>query len=300
MGKKKKQDVRNLIIKLASEEEEFVSQPFFAPAVAGGKVRVKIGNTPCSFSVGPSDFEGYGIFEPLSYTEAVLDREATLAERQRYLELFPVVRLIATRQVGSCWLAIPASDGDNRFQIEGVIPILLTRDVRGFDVVVTRYDGNAFWFEQVDSRYNPRHADYLRKAFAEEVLAEDLEFSGLSKEHRDAYDLAFSLQNAEQDAEVKKMNAKRDHAEAGEESGSDVARIRRNVAHGGGRLIEYVDLDDIFRVTFTVNGQSFTSAVEKGTLSLVSSGICLNGRDRDFDLASLVGVLRIGMKRGEL
>ena len=38
-------------------------------------------------------------------------------------------------------------------------------------------------------------------------------------------------------------------------------------------------------------GQRHTSAIGKGDLTVISSGICLSGRARDFDLQSLVGVM---------
>jgi hypothetical protein len=41
----------------------------------------------------------------------------------------------------------------------------------------------------------------------------------------------------------------------------------------------------------TSEGLRHTSAVTKTDLTVVSSGICLSGRDRDFDLLSLVGVV---------
>jgi hypothetical protein len=59
-------------------------------------------------------------------------------------------------------------------------------------------------------------------------------------------------------------------------------------------LIEYLERGDSYRVTYRVDGQRFTSSVNKEDLSVQIAGICLSGEDREFDLASLVGVLREG------
>ena len=41
----------------------------------------------------------------------------------------------------------------------------------------------------------------------------------------------------------------------------------------------------------TFDGEYHSSAISKQDLTVISSGICLSGLDRDFDLQSLVGVI---------
>ena len=55
---------------------------------------------------------------------------------------------------------------------------------------------------------------------------------------------------------------------------------------------EFRDRQDHWVVEWTTaDGQRHTSAISKSDLTVISSGICLSGRDRDFDLHSLVGVI---------
>ena len=89
-----KSDVRSLLERLAGEEQAFCEREFFAPAVAGGSVQVRIGGVVCKLHIEPKDFRGFGIFRPASHTHAHLVRTATLAERREYLRLFPLIRLI--------------------------------------------------------------------------------------------------------------------------------------------------------------------------------------------------------------
>ena len=106
-----KPDVDRLLSRLAAEEREFLRREFLAPALQGGTVRVRIGGVVCTIRVEPVDFRGWGVFQPVSHTEATLVRRATLSERRRYLDLFAQVRLIICRRAGDTGFGSAASSG---------------------------------------------------------------------------------------------------------------------------------------------------------------------------------------------
>src|SRR5438445_3545577 len=92
----KSQKVTDALNRLAAAEERFLASEFLAPVIRGGQVQVRIAGVICTLRVRPADFEGWGVFRPASHAKAALWRPAKLAERQRYLELFPLIRLILT------------------------------------------------------------------------------------------------------------------------------------------------------------------------------------------------------------
>lgn len=71
----------------------------------------------------------------------------------------------------------------------------------------------------------------------------------------------------------------------------DEKQLRKALQMGGGELNQFYDRSDYWTVDWTtVDGVRHSSAIAKTDLTVVSSGICLSGRDRDFDLQSLVRV----------
>src|SRR5436309_1795113 len=102
----------DLLQRLAAAEEAFLTREFLAPSVRGGKVQVRIAGVLCRLDIVPADSEGWGVFRPVSHSAARLARPARLVERQRYLELFPMLRLILCRRERGEWLAIPAHQAD--------------------------------------------------------------------------------------------------------------------------------------------------------------------------------------------
>jgi hypothetical protein len=212
----------------------------------------------------------------VSHTAARLTRTANLAERQRYLELYPLVRLILCRRDGGKYLATPAHQADGRFRLTGLVPVHLVEEAQPFEVVEARFDGAQCWFERLDPRRDPAVASYLRQALQDAVAVEKLCRPGLTVEERTAYALVHGP-------------AERDRTEG---------RFRRALAHAGADLKGYLERDDCFRVEYVVDGERHVSVVDKHDLSVQVAGICLSGEDGRFDLQSLVGVLREAQEEG--
>jgi len=279
----KSTDREHALDRLAAAEERFLSNQFLAPAIRGGQVHVRVAGVVCRLTIEAADFEGWGVFQPVSYTEARLLRPCRLAERQRYLELFPLVRLVLAGRLNDQWLAVPAHQADTRFRVEGIIPVRLVEDAQLFEVIESRFDGSQFWYAAADPRWDPATAAFLRQALDQMVHPDQLSRPGLTPEERAAYATNYWLR-----------------CEASEEArrSREEVRLRQAVEHAGGQLKGYLERQDVYTVTYEVDGQRHVSAVSKDDLSVQVAGICLSGEDEKFDLHSLVGVIREAQGEG--
>lgn len=273
----KSKPIEDALNRLAAAEERFLASEFLAPVTGGSQVQVRIAGVICRLNVQPADFEGWGVFRPQSHSEARLARPARLAERQRYLELFPLVRLILCGRQGEEWLALPAHRADSRFQIEGLVPVRFVEDAQLFEVIQSRFDGSQFWYAGSDPRWDPAMATYLRQALEQMVHPEKVRRSGLTAEERAAY-AANYWPRFELSEEARRSREEQ--------------RIQQALEHAGAELKGYVERPDVYTVTYEVDGQRHVSAVAKKDLSVQVAGICLSGEDENFDLQSLVGVIR--------
>ncbi|HEY7422771.1 MAG TPA: hypothetical protein VH682_00790 [Gemmataceae bacterium] len=264
--------LRDLLNKLAAEEERLLASDFLAPALRCGVVHVRIAGVVCRFKL-ESGFEGWGVFRPTGTARACLLRPATLAERRRYLQSFPLRRLILCHADQRNWLAWPAHQADPRFADMGLTSVRLVEEAQTFETIAARFDGVQCWFESVDPRADPAAAVYLRAALQKMTPPEQVRRSGLTAEQRTTYAVAYGLCR----------EAERDRTED---------RLRAALAHAGGQLTGYLERADGYRVEFHIEGRSHVSMVDKGDLTIQAAGICLSGEDRCFDLQSLVGVLR--------
>lgn len=77
----------------------------------------------------------------------------------------------------------------------------------------------------------------------------------------------------------------------------DERRIDRALRFAGADLVRWSEKNGTFEVTFRVDGAEHTTWISKSDLSLVGAGICLSDRDGEFDLTSLVGVIREHRRR---
>jgi hypothetical protein len=191
----------------------------------------------------------------------------------------PIRARLACQLQNRSWLAYPLNESDARQRLGRVNPfaVHLVDECAQFDSVTARFDGQAFWFEDLDRSADPKLAEHLRDEIKGETLPERLRFKMLTPEMRIAYELAFQQTEEFQ----RKLQHRRDEVRLGEA-----------LAIAGGELKEFRDRGKYWTVEWTSpSGEPQTSAIKKSDLTVISSGICLSGRDRDFDLTSLVGVI---------
>jgi hypothetical protein len=260
---------------MAAAEDAFLETEFMAPVLPDGQVQVRIAGLVCTLRVVGRVEPGWAILKPLSLDRAqVVDRPG-LGQIRDYLDLFPALKLLLLSRAGADWLALPAHRGDARFQFTGPARVHLATGVASFQQIVARYDGARFWFEGLDRRRSPAIAAYLHQALQAETPPDALHKPTLTAEERDAYRLVYEALAA----------AQRDRTEA---------RLAEALAHAGAELSSYIEREDVYTVTYTVDGVPHRSTVRKDDLTVAVAGVCLSGQDRRFDLQSLVGVLREG------
>src|SRR5579883_763135 len=272
-------DIRKLIKQVAAEERAFRGVRFVAPCVAGSRLRVRIAGFVQALAPHPPDFTGWGIFSARDEKTADLVEEAGLREIGEYLKLLLPLRVrLAHPLKEKTWLAHPVSESDMAQRVGVAKPVVVHLvDADAFDTVIVRGNAGAWWFQEVDRRADPREADQLREAMRQVVPPTELRFKGLTPEMRTSYDLA-ARQKAEFFAMVQHER--------------DEKRLSEALALGGGDLRQFRDRGEYWQVVWTTAaGDRQTSAISKTDLTVMSSGICLSGRDRDFDLQSLVGVI---------
>ncbi len=280
--------IKNLIKATAREEEALLSTEFLAPCVRGGRLRARVNNLIYTFKPLPEDFEGWGIFLAVNNAEAELLEEAGLFQIAEYLQLLKPLRVrLAFQLWGATWLAYPANESDALQKTGGTAPIIVHLVTEGakFEQIIARTDGSTFFFAEVDRRADPQIARTLLGAFTDNTRVEDLRFENLTPEMRIAYELALSPRLPQ-----KRRRQAREQTPL--EPPSDEARLAEALRLGGAALENFTDRGEFWTVEWTTrNGDHHTSAISKTDLTVISSGICLSGRDRDFDLQSLVGVI---------
>ncbi|MCA9072296.1 MAG: hypothetical protein KDA84_25390 [Planctomycetaceae bacterium] len=279
-----RKSIADRLARLAAQEVQFLGQEFLAPVALGGEVRVRMASVICRMQIEPKNFTGWGVFEPISLSQAKFRREPTLTERQAYLRLFPQLSLLLCERSTindseSIWYAMMAYRGDSRFQIEGLVPVRIVEDAEQFDVIRSRYDGSNFWFDSNETTRDLATADSLRKALRGMLPPDKIKRSGLTPEERSAYKTCWKIR------QVQEKQNERDQTET---------RLRSALSHAGADFVDYLERGDGYRVTYRVGNRTMTTSVDKQTLNVQVAGICLSGEDQKFDLSSLVGVLREG------
>ncbi|OYE05790.1 hypothetical protein [Nostoc sp. 'Peltigera membranacea cyanobiont' 232] len=270
-------DIRKLINQIAIAEAQLHTTQFLAPCVKGGRVRTRVAGMVYTFTPKPNKFEGWGIFQPVDQKTATVVEEAELPQIAEYLQHFPQIRLRLAHQLQKqTWLAYSVNEADVRQRLKIVKPIAVHLVTEGiaFEQIIARWNGQSCWFEEVDRRTDPVIVETLQSAVKQLIPAEELQFKGITPEIRTVYELATR------------------RIEGFTQPQQDEKRLRKALQMGGGELNQFHDRNDYWTVDWTTaDGVRHSSAIAKTDLTVVSSGICLSGRDRDFDLQSLVAVI---------
>lgn len=260
---------RDLIDRFGREEDSFLRTEFVAPVAPGSRVRVRICGIVCELAVrGAAD--GISVLRPISHREAEVVRPAGLAEARRYLSLFPRARLVAAARYGHTWMGLPAAAPPKGVKVEGIVPIATGRDLRLFETAVVRFDGSLFLLESTE---RPAMAAFLRGELERGASVGDLRKPGLTDPERRAY--------------AAQVEIRREASKSVEDR-----RLGRALRFAGADLVRWEERNGVLSVTYRVDGREITSLVAKDDLSVVGAGICLDERDGEFDLTSLVGVMR--------
>ncbi|HEY9776072.1 MAG TPA: hypothetical protein V6C81_20080 [Planktothrix sp.] len=276
MSENEKIDPLALVAKMAEAERKFATSTFVAPVVSGGRVRVRLQGIVYELEV-QDDFSGWAVLQMTSPGRAkVVDRPSP-AVIDKYLKLCPRIKLVLVTQFENRWWALAASTEDTRIKLEGPVPVQLVERTSRFDTINARFDGSTFWFESVDRRRDPAIAKTLNKALADKVQPNDLRCSGVVPQERIAYRMVFLAEYGD-DAII---------------AADDTTRINSALKHAGAQMQSFwYSGRDAATVRFSVAGDTHTVTVRPSDLMVLSAGVCLSGRDNDFDLTSMVGVFR--------
>jgi hypothetical protein len=277
-----REDAKRLLERFALAEKSMQDLAFVAPVMPDGAVVVRVSGLISRHKVHPRDHEGWAVLQ-IDGADAVVMRPATLSEVARYLSRLPKYRMILVAREARGWVGSRAT-GDGRLDPERLYPIGLVTEGEPFDVACVRFDGGGFWFEELDPGRDPGAGAYLRASLGEGRPAEALERAGLSAEERRAY--------AHVQAEERRRAAEREARLAEARTVTSERRAARALSHAGARLVRTSATGDDMWVDFEVDGTTHRALVRGRDLTVVSAGICLSGMDADFDLASLVSVMR--------
>lgn len=273
-------DIRKLLNQLAVQETQLRDTQFLAPCVRGGRVRTKVAGMVYTFKPKPRNFEGWGIFQPVNDKIAEVVDEPSLPQLAEYLQLLKPIRLLLAYALqGQTWLAYPTNESDakQRTGIAKPVPIHLVTEGAAFEAIIARWDGHSWWFEDIDRRADPMPSEALKEALKKVISPPEVCFKGMTPEMRTVYDLV-AQQTEEFGAQWQQKR--------------DQNRLQEALKMGGGELQNFSEHDDYWLVEWTAgNGEYHRSAIAKHDLTVISSGICLSGLDRNFDLQSLVGVV---------
>lgn len=281
-------NVNELFDKIAAQEKAFRSREFIAPYTPALKEAVvSMSGMLYKFKIANCSGSGIGRFQPQDAFSAKWVDDAPYESQRKYFDALPRLYLILCFQTEEGWVAYPFKKETalKKFGITGEAVILNVSDCQRFDVVVARFDGLNFWYDEIFAGSDPIKADEMRHLFEQRISSKqksvDLnQIKKLTEEDKEA----FSLASFSWDLFVKS---------------STESTIQELLENGGAVLGSYIFRGKNIEIRWqSPSGENYVSIVNKDTLDVVSAGICLAGEDEKFHLKDLPFIMEQGEKRG--
>lgn len=269
-------DVLNLIERLGEKESKISEKEIVSPVFYNRKIATQIEKITYLFDI-PEIAPGWHKFQPIDLKIAKHIGPANFIETESYLKCLPKFRVILVYKKGPVYYGVPIKGNSFGFKVTELLPIYLTDDMAiDFSKCLCRFDGVNLWYQEMDISGDFSKVDYLMESLKNLKDPKHVRYPGLSIEEKIAYSLKLNI-DIKFNEELKKT------------------KIQRDVEHAGGTFIESKEKSDHIIVTYKVDGKPYTSYVTKEVNhKIITAGICLNGSDRNFDLKSLVSVIREG------
>jgi hypothetical protein len=272
-----KRDIFDLIDRVAAEHDSSIASPFVAPCVPRGRICVKLAGIVVRLRPSDPNFEGWGRFSVESSSNvAKLEGEAPKRQISSYLSQFPKARFrLCFQGIDSSWAALPRNRGSYEAKFGSITPVAIRLVDSGtrFHAITARYDGSIWWYEGPDRSDIPAVRVGMTESYDVRKLRR---ISGLSAEDEAAFKLAIDPKP------VVGVSC----------PPTDEDKIRKALERGGGKMLSFVDRGDFWNVEWkTGSGRRSSSSIMKSDMTVMSAGMCLSGRDNDFDLQTLVDVV---------
>ena len=262
---------QGILDRYLAQESNLLGQTILAPVLPHGRVATRL-SSGAIYTFRVTGYTGWGVFQPRNAQQLQVIRDAEQWERLMYLRVLPALRCILVSPLHSgTWLAVPWSLSDARQRrLPEAFSVHYVTQGQAFDRIVARWDGQTAWWECGDGRdTQPWKANKMRDALSN--------LAPVPSELTPEQGIAYSIQlEKEKEARVTK----------------EERAMRSELSHLGARFTNFEQYGSGYIVRFEDRGERHEIRVNAG-LGVTSAGICLSGRDSDFDLASIVGVLRI-------
>jgi hypothetical protein len=265
-----------LINHISAQTATLRQRTFLTPLLRGGKARLRVEGLIYEVTVRHAR-PGWWLCLCREGATADIVGEALPYERGEYLALWPALRLVLLEPLrDGDWLALPynPTDAAQRFALPAPLVVRLVEGGQPFDRLIGRVEGQTVWYDEVDRRSDPLIAESLRVRLAEGHAQPDV--PNLAPGERAVYALLW-----ERSAAARQLTA----AERQER------QLRSALSLTGAQLVGYEVHGDEVLVYWERDGERRPPIRLDGGGSVVTAGVCLSGQDRNFDLASIVGVV---------